>query len=107
MKRHNRTYTVLLIALALFYGLCIIDIAFTNRSPTPLERSRWVLMAWINAALVAAMVMTLFLRGVAPRTGRIATKALNIVLLTAIPFGTVLGIYGLMKVDKETDAAGA
>ena len=38
---------------------------------------------------------------------RIATKALNIVLLIAIPFGTALGIYGLLKVDKEAAPSGA
>ena len=100
---------MLLIAMAFFYGLGIISMAFMSRSPTLPEQSRWVfqMTAWINAALVAAMVVTLILRGVAPGAGRIATKALNIVLLIAIPFGTALGIYGLMKVDKETEPAGA
>jgi hypothetical protein len=103
MSRHNRTYTVLLIALAFFYGLGIISLAFMSRMPTLPPESRFVfqMTAWINAALVAAMVLTLILRGAAPDAGRIATKALNIVLLIAIPFGTAVAIYGLMKVDKD------
>ena len=37
---------------------------------------------------------------IAPRGGRVATMALNIVLLLVFPLGTALGIYGLLKVDK-------
>ena len=57
--------------MAFFYGLGIISMAFMSRSPTLPEQSRWVfqMTAWINAALVAAMVVTLILRGVAPRAG--------------------------------------
>jgi hypothetical protein len=60
----------------------------------------------IYAALVAGMVVILILRGTAPGAGRIATKALNIVLLVVFPLGTALGIYGLMKVDKDGPRAG-
>src|SRR5438128_608870 len=92
MNRHNRTYTVLLIALTFFYVLAVISMVFMGRSPTVPEESRWVfqMTAWLNAAFAAAMVATLILRGVAPGAGRIATKALNIVLLILIPFGTAL-----------------
>ncbi len=54
----------------------------------------------IYALLVAAMVVTLILRGVAPRVAPAATMAMNIVLLIVFPFGTALGIYGLLRVDK-------
>jgi hypothetical protein len=44
--------------------------------------------------VVAAMTATLILRGTAPGAGRVATKALSIILLIIIPFGTALGIFG-------------
>src|SRR4051812_31230014 len=100
--RHNRIYTALLIAFALFCAFGMISIFFMSHSPTipPESRRMFLMVVWIYAALVAAMVATLILRGVAPRAGRIATMALNIVLLIVFPFGTALGIYGLIKVDK-------
>lgn len=103
MKRHDRTYNVLLIVLTFFYGTSIITMVFIRRSPTLPPDVLWVfeMTAWVNAAFVAAMIATLVLRGTAPSAGRVATKALNIILLIMIPFGTALGIYGLMKVDKE------
>ncbi len=59
MNRHNRRYMVLLIAMAFFCGLGIISMAFMSRSPTLPEQSRWMfqMTAWINAALVAGMVV--------------------------------------------------
>jgi len=59
-----------------------------------------------EAAYLAAIVITLILRGKSPAAGRIATTALNIVLLVLFPLGTALGIYGLMKVDKQSPTAG-
>jgi hypothetical protein len=107
--RHNRIYTVLLIALAFFYVLGMISILSISRSPAMRPESRWTLqmVVWIYTALIAAMVATLILRGVAPRAGRIATMSLNIILLILFPFGTALGIYGLWKVDKGGQAGGA
>lgn len=61
----------------------------------------------ICAVLIAAMVVTLIRRGVAPRAGRVATMALNIILLIVFPFGTALGIHGLLKVDRGGPPAGA
>jgi hypothetical protein len=80
-----------------------------SRSPTmPAEsRGTFQMIVGIYAVLLAAMVATLILRGVAPPAGRVATMALNIVLLIVFPFGTALGIYGLLKVDKDGPAAGA
>jgi len=108
MSRHDRTYTVLLIVLAFFLGISIIEFAFLKRAPSTPPESRWVfeMIACINAAFVVAIVTTLILRGVAPSAGRIATTALNIILLFAFPFGTALGIYGLRKVDKAGQPGG-
>src|SRR5437764_531997 len=105
MNQPNRTYTIALIVIAFFYSLGVITMAFMSFSPTVPERTQWVfpMTAWMNGAFTAAMVTTLILRGVAPDAGRIATKALNIILLFSFPLGTVLGIYGLLKVDKQPD----
>jgi hypothetical protein len=106
--RHDRVYTVLLIVLAFLCGLGMISIGFMSRNPKLAPESRWVfqMTACIYAALLAAMVVTLILRGVAPRAGRTATMALNIILLIVFPLGTALGIYGLIKVDKDRQPCG-
>lgn len=100
--RHNRIYGALLMALALFLAMGMVSLFFVSRNPTFSPESRGVLemIIGVYAVLMAAMVVTLILRGVAPRAGRIATMGLNIVLLIVFPFGTALGIYGLLKVDK-------
>jgi len=102
MNNHNRTYTALLIALALLDSMGIITMLFLTNSPSSPPESRWILqmVAAINAVLVLAIVATLILRSALPKAGRIATTALNIVLLFSFPLGTALGIYGLMKVDR-------
>ena len=108
MNRHNRIYTILLIVLAFWEVLSIISVEFVSHSPTMEQQSRWAMqmVACLEAAFLVAMVTTLILRGVAPGAGRIATKALNIILLLLLPLGTALGIYGLLKVDKDIAPTG-
>jgi len=103
MKKHNRVYTILLIVMAFWCLISIITMLTMSRSPAvkPESRPVFVRVALIQGAYVLAIVVTLTLRGTAPAAGRIATKALNIIMLFVIPLGTALGIYGLMKVDKE------
>src|SRR4051812_1507770 len=106
VSRHNLIYTNILIVLAFFCILAMISMTFMTRNPAIKPESRWVfqMTAAIYAMFAAAMITTLILRGVAPHAGRIATKALNIILLILFPFGTVIGISGLLKVDKDTQA---
>jgi len=106
--RHNRIYTALLIALTLFCAMGMTSLFFLSRVATMSPESRWPIdmVIGIYALLVAAMITTLILRGVAPRAGRVATMSLNIVLLFLFPFGTALAIYGLLKVDKGEALAG-
>src|SRR5207253_7113836 len=101
VSRHNLIYTIVLIVFAFFCAVGMIGMTFMSRNPRIAPESRWVfqMTVAVYALLLAAMVTTLILRGVAPRAGRIATKSLNIILLIVIPFGTVIGIYGLIKVD--------
>ena len=107
--RHNRIYTALLIALAVFCALGMISLFAMSRSPTMPAESRWTfqMIIGIYALLIVVMAATLILRGVAPSAGRVATMALNIILLIVFPFGTALGIYGLLKVDKGVPTPGA
>src|SRR4051812_37454830 len=73
--RHNRIYTALVIALAVLCALGMISLFAMSRSPTMPPESRWTfqMMIGIYAVLIATMVVTLILRGVAPRAGRVAT----------------------------------
>jgi hypothetical protein len=107
MNNHNRIYNVLLIVLAFFLSVSIITFVFVRRAPTTPPESQWAfaMAAYVNAALVTAIIATLILRAAAPRAGRIATTALNTVLLLVIPLGTAVGIYGLLKVDTDGQPA--
>ena len=106
--RHDRIYSALLVALAVFLAMGMVSLFFMSRGPTFSAESRGVLemVIGVYGVLIAAMVVTLILRGLAPRAGRIATMGLNVVLLIVFPFGTALGIYGLLKVDKRGSPTG-
>ena len=58
-------------------------------------------MAVINFTYAVAIMLTLCARRLNPATGRVWTRALNWVLLPAVPGGTVVGLYGLLRADKE------
>jgi hypothetical protein len=107
-NRHNRIYTILLIVSAFLLLTSIITMLSMTRMPGIAPDAQWVfeMTACSEAAYLAAIVITLILRGKSPAAGRIATTALNIVLLVLFPLGTALGIYGLMKVDKQSPTAG-
>jgi hypothetical protein len=107
--RHNRIYASLLIAVAF---LCVAETLFLIRfsrrpSVSPDAAGIFQADAWLFGAYAAAIVLNLIIRLAAPRAGRVTTKALNFALLLLVPFGTALGIYGLMKVDKHRASAGA
>jgi hypothetical protein len=59
-------------------------------------------VAIINFAYAIAIVITLCARRFKPETGRVLTRALNWALLPALPGGTLVGLYGLLKADRET-----
>jgi hypothetical protein len=97
MSKHDRIYTILLMVMCFGWLLSIGVLA--NAKPGPSIR----LILFINACLLGASVLTLLLRFKKPALGKVATKALNIVLLAGFPIGTALGIYGLWKVDKNIE----
>lgn len=62
----------------------------------------WV--AGVNFAYFVAIMVTLCARRLNPTSGRSLTRLLNWALLPAFPGGTVVGLYGLLRVDKELRA---
>jgi hypothetical protein len=58
----------------------------------------WV--AAINFGYVIAIVVVLCARRFKPESGKRLTRLLNWALLPALPGGTVVGIYGLLKADR-------
>lgn len=104
---HNRIWTALVIAFGFFCAIGILTMLWLIRvmgaDSDASESDTWVfeLVASIQALYIVAITITLVLRAKKPSLGRLLTKALNIALLvTAVPIGTALGIYGLWKVDR-------
>lgn len=58
----------------------------------------WI--AVINFAYAIAIVVVLCARQFRPESGSRLTRLLNWALLPALPGGTVVGIYGLLKADR-------
>lgn len=63
----------------------------------------WV--ATINFAYAIGIVITLCARHFRPESGRACTRVLNWALLPALPGGTVVGIYGLLRADRVAASA--
>lgn len=61
--------------------------------------TRFILL--INVCYFLFEVSILILRVGFPANRKWPTIAQNIVLLLSFPLGTVLGVYGLWKVDKQ------
>ena len=62
------------------------------------------LLPWgsvISAGYIGFILMTLTARQLNPVVGRRLTRVLNWALVFAPPFGTMVGVYGLMKMDRE------
>jgi hypothetical protein len=100
MNQANRVYTVMLVMLAIFL---VIGIGQMSRWHAPLQRGQIVLdyLKVIYSVYLAAVILTLVLRATNPGAGKVAATALNLALLAMIPFGTVVGVFGLAKLDKE------
>jgi hypothetical protein len=105
---HNRTYSAALTVLAavasLSSGLLLFLSGASAGGALGTHLPDWSLpwVAVINFAYTVAIIVTLCARRFKPATGRGLTRLLNWALLPAMPGGTVIGIYGLLAVDKET-----
>jgi len=102
MNHVNRIYTIMLIVLLIFTVLtCGQMILLRPRFaavPRGLAVVKFVEITY--GIYVAGIVLTLILRATTPKAGRIAAAALNIALLAMFPFGTVVAVFGLWKIDK-------
>jgi len=101
-NKANRRYTIALLVLAFMSLIGVGEFVLLGSAGKFNNDARWAFQfcAYIYAIYAMAIAITLILRAYNPYVGRIATTALNIVLLPMFPFGTIVGIYGLRKVDK-------
>ena len=102
---HNRLYCAVLTICAVVNGMTTIGLLYWQKTVgwslghLPARSLPW--MTAINFAYTVAIVATLMARRYRPETGRHLTRFLNWALLPALVAGTVLGLYGMWKVDKE------
>jgi len=107
MKNHNRTYSAALAVLGVFAslssGLLLFLAGVSTAGVVDTHLPDWSLpwVAIINFAYAIAIIVTLCARRLKPEAGRVLTRALNWALLPAVPGGTVVGLYGLFRADKE------
>jgi hypothetical protein len=107
MIDHNRTYSAVLATLAVVAALSsglLLFLAGASaggalHTPLPDWSLPWV--AVINFAYAAAITVTLCARRFKPETGQRLTRLLNWSLLPALPGGTAVGIYGLLRADQQ------
>src|SRR5256885_8766491 len=100
LSRADTIYTALLGVLAFFQLLGALTYLWMAHLPD-LQKSAILIMyvgLTINAAYLAFELLVLIIRVRAPAKRKWPTFALNIVLLLVLPFGTALGIWGLLKV---------
>jgi len=103
MNQVNRVYTIMLIVLAIFLVLSIGEVIMLPRWFAFPQQGKRVLdyIKVIFSIYFCATLLTLILRAKRPAAGRVAATALNLALLAIIPFGTVVGVFGLSKLDKK------
>jgi len=107
---HARLYSALLLIIGISTTLTIpLGLAawaqrqYGLAPSSPGHVPTWLLpwAAALSAVYIALILVTLTARRLNPDAGRWLTRILNYALLPAAPFGTLLGIYGLLKVDKH------
>ena len=107
MNKHNRRYVGALVVLGVFAilssGLLMFVAGASVGGTVEIYLPDWSLpwIAVINLAYAMAIAIVLCARRFRPETGRVLTRALNWALLPALPGGTVIGLYGLLKVDRD------
>ena len=109
MINHNKVYSAALATLgviaALGAGLLLfltgVSASGSINSHLPDSSLPWV--AAINFGYFIAILVVLCARQWQPESGRRLTRLLNWALLPALPGGTVVGIYGLLKADRFRD----
>ena len=108
MINHNRTYSAVLTTLGamavLSSGLLLYLAGAAAGGAIDAHLPDWSLpwVAIVNFVYAVGIVVTLCARRFKPDAGRRLTRILNWALLPALPGGTLVGIYGLLRVDKAT-----
>ena len=110
MIDHNRLYSAALATLgamaALSAGLLLFltGASMGGSVHTHLPDSSLPWVAAVNFGYLIAIVVVLCARQFKPESGRRFTRLLNWALLPALPGGTIVGIYGLLKADRISGA---
>jgi hypothetical protein len=100
LSRADTIYTALLGVLAFFQLVGVLTYWWVAHLPN-MQRTAVLIMylsATINAAYLAFELLVLIIRLRAPARRKWPTFALNIAILLVFPFGTALGIWGLLKI---------
>jgi hypothetical protein len=107
MKNHNRMYSAALSILGVFAalssGLLLFLAGASVGGTVDTHLPNWSLpwIAIVNFAYAVAIIVTLCARRFRPETGRTLTRILNWALLPALPGGTAVGFYGLLRADRD------
>jgi uncharacterized membrane protein len=107
MMNHNRLYSAVLAIFAVYNAIlvtCTLSLAYgIGWQKGPVGHVPAWAVPWLFTLICAytiAIIVTLFARRHRPAVGCRLTRILNLALLPALPVGTVIGIYGLWKVDR-------
>jgi hypothetical protein len=100
LSRTDTLYTVFLGVLAFFQLIAVLTYFGMAHLPEMQKTAAMIMYmsATINLAYIAFELVVLIIRIRAPAKRKWPTFALNMAILIVFPFGTALGIWGLMKV---------
>jgi hypothetical protein len=97
-RNYDALYTELLVALIVYTGACVLVCISLLMSADAPRSTAWILLAHQTCCLLAE-VLVLHVRTRLPTLRKWPTVALNVLLLTCLPFGPVLSAFGLLMVD--------
>ena len=106
MINHNKMYSAALAALAAMAAissgllLFLTGVSLSGAVNTHLPDSSLPWIAAINFSYVIAILIVLCARWFKAESAQRLTRLLNWALLPALPGGTIVGIYGVIKADS-------
>ncbi len=99
---HDHIYTTLLGVLGFFVLIGMVSLMRISKRLKDSDGKAVIsLVLGVEGCFLGAIVVGLVIRLAFPPYRRWPTFGLNIILLMLVPLGTVLGIYGLRKVDRR------
>lgn len=105
MTRHERGYVITLIVIAALLVFCTgeyIIMMLGLMSGNPAGKFTFELLVFVMGFFLVDIILILVLFLYWPMQSRIVLVALNIILLFWVPFGTVLGIYCVWKINNKS-----